>query len=93
MINQLFVDSIGGTIANVLASSAVDIRIDPRSGQTKNYKISICCFCARHRTLSGQSKDWFVLNQDNVSEWNSMYTCGLLLQCASTIKIRLSVLV
>ena len=68
VIYQLFVDRIGGAIANVLASSAVDSGIDSWSGQTKNYKISICCFCARHRTLSGQSKDWFALNQDNVSE-------------------------
>jgi len=80
VINQLFVDRIGGAIASVLASSAVDSGIEPRSGQTKNNKINICCFRARHRTLSGKSKDWLARNQDNVSEWNSMYTRGLLLQ-------------
>jgi hypothetical protein len=41
MINQLFLDRIGDAIASVLPSSVVDSWIEPRSGQTKNYKISI----------------------------------------------------
>ena len=32
-------------------------------------------------------------NEDNVSEWSDMSTCGLLFQWVSTIKIQLSVLV
>jgi hypothetical protein len=32
-------------------------------------------------------------NQNNVSEWSDISTGGLLFQCASTIKIQLSVLV
>ena len=36
---------------------------------------------------------WLARNQDNVSEWGDMSICGLLFQTASTIKIRLSVLV
>jgi hypothetical protein len=30
-------------MASVLASSAVDRVFEPRSGQTKDYKIGICC--------------------------------------------------
>jgi hypothetical protein len=32
----------------VLASSAVVHGFEPRSGQTKDYKIGICCFSAKH---------------------------------------------
>ena len=31
---------------------------DPRSGQTKDYKIGICCFSAKHAALRRNSKDW-----------------------------------
>jgi hypothetical protein len=33
-------------------SSVVDRGFEPRSGQTKNYKIGICCFSAKHTALS-----------------------------------------
>jgi len=33
---------------SVLASSVVDRGFEPRSDQTKDYKISICCFPAKH---------------------------------------------
>jgi hypothetical protein len=65
----------------------------PQSGQTKDYKIGICCFSAKHAALRGKSKDWLARNQNNVSEWSNMSTRGLLFQWASTIKIQLSVLV
>ena len=61
---------------------------EPRSGQTKDYKIGICCFSANHAALRRKSKDWLARNQDNVSEWGDM-----LFQRASTIKIQLSMLV
>jgi hypothetical protein len=77
----------------VLASSAVDCGFEPRSGQTKDYKIGICCFSANHAELRRKSKDWLARNQNNVSEWSDMSTRGLLLQWASTIKVQLSVLV
>ena len=35
---------IGGVMVSVLASSAVDLGFEPRSGQTKDYNIGICCF-------------------------------------------------
>jgi len=62
---------------SVLASSAVDRWLDPRSGQTKDYEIGICCFSAKHVALRRKSKDWLTRNQDNVSEWKHVY---LLLQ-------------
>jgi hypothetical protein len=65
---------------SVLASSTVDRRFEPQLGQTKDYKISICCFFAKHTALRSKSKDWFAENQNNVSEWSDMSTRGLLFQ-------------
>ena len=45
-------------MVSVLASSAVYRGFDPRSGQTKDNK---------HTALRSKSKDWLVLNQNNVS--------------------------
>ena len=51
------------------------------SPQTKDYKISVCCFSTiKHAALRRKSKDWLAQNQDNVSEWNDMSICGLLFQ-------------
>jgi hypothetical protein len=86
---------IGGTgvMVGVLASSAVDRGFEPRSGQTKDYKIGICCFSTKHAALRRKSKDWLARNLNNVSEWSDMSTRELLFQWTSTIKIQLSVLV
>ena len=54
-------------MVNVLASSAVDCGFEPRAGQTKDYKIGICCFPAKHAALKKKNKDWLTRNQDNVS--------------------------
>ena len=62
----------------VLASSAVDRGLEARSGQAKDYKIGICCFSAKHAALRNKSKDWLARNQNNVSEWSDIFTCGLL---------------
>ena len=59
-------------MVSVLASSAVDRGFKPRSGQTKGYKIGICCFSAKHAAFRSKSKDWLARNQDNVSEWSNM---------------------
>ena len=48
-------DCIGGVVVNVIASSAVDDGFEPRSGQTKDYKIGICCFSAKHTALQYSS--------------------------------------
>jgi hypothetical protein len=51
-----------------------------QSGQTKDYEIGICCFSAKYAELRRKSKDWLARNQNNVSEWSDISTCGLLFQ-------------
>ena len=75
---QMYVSYISGIMVSVLASSAVDHGLEPRSGQVKDYEIGIFCFSAKHTTLRRKSKDWLAQNQDNV--WGDMSTRGLLLQ-------------
>ena len=67
-------------IVSVLASSAVDRGFEPQLGQTKDYKIGICCFSAKHAAFRRKSKDWLARNQNNVSEWSDMSTHRLLFQ-------------
>jgi hypothetical protein len=56
-------------MVSMLASSAVDRLVEPRSGQTKDYEIGICCFSAKHAALRRKSKDRLARNQDNMSKW------------------------
>ena len=63
---------IVGVIGIVLDSIAVGRGFEPRSGQTKDYKIGICCFSAKHAELRRKNKDWLARDQDNVSEWGDM---------------------
>jgi len=67
-------------MVSVLASSAVDRGFEPRSGRTKDNKIGMYCFSAKHATLMRKSKDWLARNQNNVFEWSDMSTRGLLFQ-------------
>ena len=67
-------------MVNVLFSTAVDRGFEPRSGQTKDYKIGICCFSAKHAALRRQSKDWLSRNHNNVSECGDVSIRGLLFQ-------------
>ena len=53
----------GGIMVRVHALSAVDRGFKPRSGQTKDYKIDIYCFSAKHTALRRKIKDWFAGNQ------------------------------
>ena len=76
----------GVIMISMLALRAVDRGFEPRSGQSKDYEIGICCFSAKHAGLRRKSKDWLALNQDNVSMWGDMSIRGLLFQWASTIK-------
>jgi hypothetical protein len=87
-----FYNRIDGVMVSVFASSTVDRGFEPRSDETKDYEIDICCFSSTHAALRRKSKDWWVRNQDNVSERGDMSVRGLLFQWASTIKIQLSVL-
>jgi hypothetical protein len=67
-------------VVSVLTLSAVDDGFEPRSGQTKDYKIGICCFSAKDTALRRKSKDWLAQNQNNVSEWSDMSISELLFQ-------------
>jgi hypothetical protein len=53
-------------MVNVLASSAVDRGFELRSGQTKDYKIGISCFSAKHAALRRKSKDWLARMERHV---------------------------
>jgi len=64
----------------VLASSVIDRELESRSGQTKDFKIGICCFSAKHAALRRKNKDWLARNHDNVCEWSDMSIRGLLFQ-------------
>jgi hypothetical protein len=77
---------ISGIIFSVLASSVVDCGFKPRSDQTKDHKIGICSFSAKHTALRKKSTDWLARNQDSVSEWSDMSIRKLLFQRTSTIK-------
>jgi len=62
-------------MVSMLVSSAVDRGCEPWSGQTKDYRIGIYCFSAKHTALRRKSKDWLAWNEDNVSEWSDMSIC------------------
>ena len=72
------INHIGGVMVG--ASNAVDCGFEPGSDQTKDNKIGICCFSARHAALRRKSKDWLAKSQENVSEWSDMSIRGLLFQ-------------
>ena len=57
-IFNIIYNRIGGVMTKVLALIAVDRGFDPRSGQTKDYKIGICCFSVKHSALRRKSKDF-----------------------------------
>ena len=59
-------------MVSVLASSVVDRGFEPRSGQTKDYTIGMCCFSAKHAALRRKSKDWLARNKNNMSEWSDI---------------------
>ena len=66
-------------MVSVLASSVVDREFEPRSNQTKDCTIGICCFSAKHAALR-RKKTRLARNQNNVSEWGAIFIRGLLLQ-------------
>jgi hypothetical protein len=45
-ISRYKIVGIAGIMVSVLSLSAVERGFDPRLGQTKDYKIGICCFLA-----------------------------------------------
>jgi hypothetical protein len=63
---------IGGVMVRMLLSE--DRGFELRSGQSREYKIGIGCFSAKHTTLKGNGKYLLSRNQDNMSEWSDMST-------------------
>ena len=59
-------------MVSMLTLNMVDHKFEHRSGQTKDYKIGICCLSTKHAALTSKSKDWLARNQNNVSEWSDM---------------------
>jgi hypothetical protein len=41
---------------SVFASSAIDRGLEPRSGETKDYKIGICCFSTKASSIKGKEQ-------------------------------------
>ena len=60
-------------VVSVLVSSVVDHRFKLQSGQTKDYKICICCFYAKYTVLRSKSKDWLTQNQCVWVEWHLLF--------------------
>ena len=77
---QYSINSNRGVMVCVLVSSAVDHGFEPRQGQTKDYKISICYFSDKYAALRINSKNVLIRNQHNVSDSGDMSTRGLLFQ-------------
>ena len=92
-LKNYFFNRIGGVMVSMHALSAVECMFEPKSHQTRAYKIGICCFSDKHAASRRKNKERFVWNQDNVSEWGDMSSRKLLFQWASTIKIQLGMLV
>ena len=57
----------------VLVLTAVDI--ESRSSQTKDYKIIICCFSAKHTALRNKNKDWLAQNQNKWIDMSTRENC------------------
>jgi len=51
------------------------------------------CLFAKQAAFKKNVNDCLARNQDSLSEWSNMFTCELLFQRPSTIKIQLIVLV
>ena len=63
-------------MVGVFATSVVYRGFEPLSVQTKDYIIGIYCFSAKDAALRSKSEDWLARNQNNVSEWSDMSSCG-----------------
>ena len=70
----------GNVRVSMLASRAIDRGFEPQLGQTKDYKISICCFSAKHAALREWATTGMLGIKNNVSERGDMSTRRLLFQ-------------
>ena len=80
-------------MVTVIASNSVDRGFEPRSDQTKDYKMCMCCFSSKHTSLRRKSRYCLDGNQVNVSGLGDLSIRRLVFHCASTTKIQLRVLV
>jgi len=48
-----YINHIGGVMSSMFTSSEVDHGVKPLSGQTKDYKIGICCFSVKNEVKAG----------------------------------------
>jgi hypothetical protein len=55
---------IVGVMDRALTSSVVDRGFEPRSDQTKDCKIGVCCLSDKHASLRIMSKNWLARNQN-----------------------------
>jgi hypothetical protein len=53
--NLAYINLISGAKVSMVASSAVDRGFESRLGQTKDYKIGICCFSTKHAALMSKT--------------------------------------
>jgi len=54
------------SVISILASSAAELLFEPRSCQSKDCKIGVFCFPAKHDTLRRKINNLLAGNQDNV---------------------------
>jgi hypothetical protein len=57
-------------MVSLLASSAVNRGLEPRSGQPKDY---ICCFSAKHVALRRKSKESSEIKSENWNQFKSNF--------------------
>ena len=75
-------------MVSMLISCVVDHGFEPWSDQTKDFKFGMCSSPLSIQHLRRKSKNWFIRNHDNLSEWSDISICRMLFQWASTIKIQ-----
>ena len=61
-------------MVSLFESGVVDRAFETWSGQSKDYKIDICCFSDKHSAFRSRNKDWLVGNHNNFPEWRNMST-------------------
>jgi len=74
-----FWNCLEGVMVNVLAAGALIHEFEHQSSQSKDCRIGIWSFSAKHAALWNKSKHWLDCSQDNVSVWIDMSTHKLVL--------------
>ena len=72
---QFSINSIGGTIVSVLASSAEVHGFVTRWSQTNDYKNHVCWFSAKHAALRGKNKDLRALHYNTDVHESNLLDC------------------